>query len=113
MTRCGVGSAPSPQHVDSCADLARRPHRPATGAYLHTGATVAGRMCPRGGVNEAQMAQMTVAKLRSWTTVDPNAVRDRIRTRLETTPGRLNAYLVALTVLGVLAGLAAVVGAVQ
>jgi hypothetical protein len=59
------------------------------------------------------MAQMTVAKLRSWTTVDPNAVRDRIRTRLETTPGRLNAYLVALTVLGVLAGLAAVVGAVQ
>ena len=59
------------------------------------------------------MAQMTVAKLRSWTTVDPNAVRDRIRTRLETTPGRLNAYLVALTVLGLLAGLAAVVGAVQ
>jgi hypothetical protein len=59
------------------------------------------------------MAQMTVAKLRSWTTVDPNAVRDRIRTRLETTPGRLNAYLVALTVLAVLAGLSAVIGAVQ
>src|SRR5262245_11872369 len=59
------------------------------------------------------MAQLTVAKVRSSLSVDPNVVRDRIRTRLETTPGRLNAYLIVLTVIGVLAGLSAVVGAVQ
>jgi hypothetical protein len=45
--------------------------------------------------------------------VDPNVVRDRIRSRLETTPGRLNGYLIVLTILGVLAGLSAVVGAAQ
>jgi hypothetical protein len=64
-------------------------------------------------VDEAQMAQLTVAKVRSTLAVDPNVVRDRIRARLETTPGRLNGYLIALTVLGLLAGLSAVVGAVQ
>ena len=59
------------------------------------------------------MAQLTVAKVRSALTVDPNVVRDRLRARLETTPGRLNGYLIALTVLSLLAGLSAVVGAVQ
>jgi hypothetical protein len=59
------------------------------------------------------MAQLTVAKVRSTLAVDPTEVRDRLKARLATTPGRLNAYLVALTVLGVLVGLVAVVGAVQ
>jgi hypothetical protein len=59
------------------------------------------------------LTQTTVARVRSSLSVDPNVVRDRIRSRLETTPGRLNGYLIVLTVLGLLAGLSAVVGAVQ
>ena len=59
------------------------------------------------------MTQTTVARVRSSLSVDPNVVRDRIRSRLETTPGRLNGYLIVLTILGVLAGLSAVVGAAQ
>ena len=60
-----------------------------------------------------ELTQTTVAKVRSSLSVDPDVVRDRIRTRLETTPGRLNVYLIVLVVLGVLAGLSAVVGAAQ
>jgi len=59
------------------------------------------------------LTQTTVARVRSSLSVDPNVVRDRIRSRLETTPGRLNGYLIVLTILGVLAGLSAVVGAAQ
>src|SRR5262245_40632466 len=60
-----------------------------------------------------ELTQTTVASVRSSLSVDPNVVRDRIRSRLETTPGRLNGYLIVLTVLGLLAGLSAVVGAAQ
>jgi len=71
----------------------------------------------RNGADEPagrrELTQTTVARVRSSLSVDPNVVRDRIRSRLETTPGRLNGYLIVLTILGVLAGLSAVVGAAQ
>src|SRR3954447_4190579 len=59
------------------------------------------------------MAQLTVATVRTHLVEDVGAVRDRIRTAAGTTPGRLTAYLIALTLVVALTGLSAVLGAAQ
>jgi len=52
----------------------------------------------------------TTPVARARALLDPAAVRERLEERVRTTPGRLMAYLVVLGLLGVLAGLSAVVG---
>ena len=52
-------------------------------------------------------------KFRSYLKVDPTVLRERVRTRLEATPGRLGFYLVVLTVVAALAGLSALIASVQ
>jgi hypothetical protein len=59
------------------------------------------------------MAQLTVIRDRVSRTLSPVALRGRAANQVRTTPGRLRAYLLVLAVLGLLAGLASVVGAVQ
>jgi hypothetical protein len=59
------------------------------------------------------MAQLTVLGQRLRRRLDVADARDRLAAQARTTPGRLNLYLAALLVLGVLAGLAAVIGAGQ
>jgi hypothetical protein len=59
------------------------------------------------------MTQLTVLKDRFSRSLSPAKLRDRVANRVRSTPGRLRAYLLVLSVLGLLAGLASVVGAVQ
>jgi hypothetical protein len=59
------------------------------------------------------MAQLTVLRERLHQTLDPAELRERLAERARTTPGRLNLYLIVLIALGLLAGVAAVVGVVQ
>jgi hypothetical protein len=59
------------------------------------------------------MANLTVLKDRLHRSLAPSEIRDRVATQVSTTPGRLNAYLIVLIALGLLSGVAAVVGAVQ
>jgi hypothetical protein len=56
---------------------------------------------------------MTVVRDRLQRTLAPSEIRERVATQVSTTPGRLNAYLVVLILLGLLSGVAAVVGAAQ
>jgi hypothetical protein len=55
-----------------------------------------------------QTAQTAAARVKEL--LDPAAVRDRFAERVNSTPGRLTAYLVVLGLLGVLTGLSAVIG---
>jgi hypothetical protein len=55
-----------------------------------------------------QTAQATAARFRA--ALDPEALRQRLAERLDTTPGRLGAYLAALGLVGLLAGVSAVLG---
>lgn len=55
-----------------------------------------------------QTTQATAARVKAL--LDPAAVRERLAERVNTTPGRLTAYLVVLGLLGVLTGISAVVG---
>jgi hypothetical protein len=59
------------------------------------------------------MTQLAVLRDRVNRTLAPAQVRDRFVAVARTTPGRLNLYLVGLTVLGLLTGVVAVVGAVN
>jgi len=59
------------------------------------------------------MALLTTARLRSRLAVDAGAVRDKLAARANSTPGRLTVLVVVLGLLGVLAGISAVVGAAQ
>ena len=55
-----------------------------------------------------QATQTTSARVKAL--LDPAAVRQRLTERVNTTPGRLTAYLLVLGLLGVLTGISAVVG---
>jgi hypothetical protein len=57
--------------------------------------------------------QLTAERVRDYLAAAPAQVRDRVAATARTTPGRLALYLAAIVVLGVLAGVTAVVGVVS